>query len=42
MFDVPFKVEPRWKWWMVRMLGRPVHREGGITFRRFRGRLWIF
>ena len=42
IFDMPIKTEPKWKFWLARILGRKVYSEGDFTFRKWRGSIWVF
>ncbi len=42
IFDMPIKTEPKWKFWLARILGRKVYREDNFTFKEWHHCIWVF
>jgi hypothetical protein len=42
LFNMPIKTIPQWKFWLARLFGKTIHKEGGWTFKKWRGAIWVF
>jgi len=41
LFNIPIKTEPRWKFWLVKIFGKTIHKEAGYVFKIWRGEDWV-
>ena len=40
--ELMIKSEPEWKFWCAHIFGKTLYREAGLTFKKWRGCMWIF